>query len=552
MSVNSSKKKAPEAVELQLVDIKVDERSVQVYSLLANSTMEHEKEITDTLRMYGYLENSLECTKVSTLIKDTLMIIPRSAVVGLSFLSTNFLTGLGYFVLNRRRDYRTQAAFGIYLMLRSQLYFTVILGIVLKMTISVSQCLGQRMNTKLASKFFTQSVILWVAYLVCFYIPFILCSGFILPWIGFSTELAHDYSVMAVKNLPNDIVFAAHILLMEFCFAQNIEGIFTIMSWILLPLCFALCLVLTEVVHLGFEAWILTRFTFFLFSFIGSLWIYLTKTSRYSRGFCSWREAWQDFPEFVGEAFFFAVSNLFEWIGWDVGTYFNTINKNTNQIAAYGSASDVMTFMLDGGLGFQVIGRTTVNYLIGAGMTKAAKRFAFMVMAAALITGITIGGTIFATKKYIGQYYAGNNKEEYSIFLQLLTIYSIALNNDLLYAFLSTLMRSVNHAIFWTSTWTFFGIICNAVSCWYIRNHIGGTSSRYFGSTYAFLNLTSLIGIIKLAIFDWGQIILTEGLLIVSPKSRASPRLQSPLKRLQDSNHKFSGFLDASPQKTVT
>ena len=156
-----------------------------------------------------------------------------------------------------------------------------------------------------------------------------------------------------------------------------------------------------------------------------------------------------------------------------------------------------------------------------------------MVIASILITGIVIGTIIFLTRKYIAKYYASNNEEIYLSFVKLLIIYAFTLNSDLLYAYLSTLMRSVNHAIYWTATWVFFVIFCNSITCWYMRNHMEGTQAHHFYlATHLYLNLVALLGIIKLAIFDWTEIQMIDSIVIGSPGSRGSPRQLSPINRI--------------------
>jgi Na+-driven multidrug efflux pump len=501
---------------------KFDEKSYMIQSLLGNSTIEQEKEITEILRSYNYLDGPINGEWMLRAAVDTLKIIPKSLIVSLSFITTNFLTAIGFFILNRKNDFRTQAAFGIYMMLRSQFYFIFILGLVLKMAMGVSQSMGQRANSTKTRKFFTQAVILWVLFLCGVYIPFIFCSPKIMPILGFSNQISEDYFSLALKNLPNDIIFAAHIILMEYCFAQGIGGIFSAFSWIILVLSASVCLVLSEVYNWGFSSWILGRFIFFALSFSSSLWIYLTQTTRASRGFCSFREVYQDFYEFAFEAVLFSFGNLFEWIGWDIAPYFNALNHNTNQVAAMSAVTDIRSFLLDGGLGFQVVGRTTVNYLLGAGMVRASKRFAFMTLIAALITGSALGGILYSIKDYLGQYYSSNNQQVRQMLQQLIVVYSLGLSADMLYAYTSALMRSVNHAVFWTSVWMFFGVAVNIAVCWYLRNHMESQKIAlyYFGVTYIAYAAAYVVSYMKLLFFDWFSIGLHS--VIIAPGSPPS------------------------------
>ena len=262
-------------IESDFKFIEYNEKEHQSISLLATSMIEHDKEVMEVIRKYEYLEGTPDSEMLITMFADTLRIVPSSLWVSLSFLSTNLLTGLGFFILNRKKEFRLQAALGIYLTVRAQMYFSTILGISLKMTMAVSQCIGQGQSSRAIPKFFTQSLMVWIMHLFLIYIPFIFLSKYIFPLIGFSTELASDYFKVAILNLPNDIIFAAHILLMEFCYAHNVAGIFTIVSWTLLPVAVCVCLVLSELANLGFESWVIGRSVFFILSLISTIWIYM-------------------------------------------------------------------------------------------------------------------------------------------------------------------------------------------------------------------------------------------------------------------------------------
>ena len=464
--------------------------------------------ISDTIEGFRYLEEPVSLEQGKRMALLMLSLIPRGVWVGLTYLSNSILLVLGYVILNKRGETDTQAAFGIYLMLRAIGYSAFFYGISQKMAIAASQSFGQGTEMAVCRRYFTQTFFLYCTYLFCLYIPFVLFSRSILQAVNLTEDIASGYYAIAVKNLPSDVLYAAQTFLMEYCYAQKIEGIFLVMNWLSMAVSAALALVLSAYLDEGFDGWIIGRTLFYTLNTVTFLVVYFTKTHPQSRGFCTLREAMKGYRDFIKDALIFWIGNVFEWSGWEISGYFNALSHDNDQISAFSSVMNVVYIAIDIGLGFLVVGRTRVNLLLGAGLTTSAKKVGFMVLLAGLCTAFLMGLVIYLAKELIADMYASHNARERDFLLHLLLLYRFFITCDMSFVSIVTMMRSTNNTILCTATCISLCIVGNFTACWYMRTYLDTDCTHIFTSMYtAGLTAMTICGA-RLLFMDWSKVAL--------------------------------------------
>lgn len=467
---------------------------------------EDEDEVQQVIEKYKYLEEPLNSEILKKAAHDTLTLIPKCSLVGLAFSLTPLQNAVGYFILNIRDETVLQGSFGVYTMFRSLLFTTFFHAIALRMSISASQCFGGGADLSVGKKYLTQAYLLFLIHFVVIYYPFTMFCEEILVAMNITDDIANGFKQIAIKCLVNDFFDVVQQFIMEYCYAQNIESIFSPIGWTNFGISMVISLVLAFTLDMGFDGWIIGRTIYYLMNIVAFLVVYYTKTNKKSRGLCSISEAMKGFPEFVKGALGFYVGSVFEWVGFEVGTYFVALFHDNNQIAAFASAVSIVNFIYHFGLGFLVIGRTRINYLLGAGFHRAAKKIAAIVIAAGIISGLLVGLLVFLIRVPVAKLYASSNDETYNYFKRLLVLYAMYLSTDVNYGCIVTVMRSTNHVAFCAMVLFTCCFILNGGMCMYMRAYWVIDCTDVFVSVYTMVVAALVTCTIKGFTYDWSKV----------------------------------------------
>ena len=463
-------------------------------------------EVAAIVNSLMFLQRSSNLSDITRMIWIIMDIISRSIIVALTFTSTSLLATFGYFILNKNNENDKQAAFGIYLMLRTILYSSFCQGLALKMSLAASQSIGQGDDYAQSKKFFTQATLMYIFFMLLLYLPFLLFSRQLLTAASMTKFIADGYYDIAWKALLGDFFDCIQIYLVEFCYSQRIESIFAPLTWINLIVSGGLTLVLDLKYGYGFDGWIIGRTVFYMLNSIAFFVIYMTQTHKDSRGFCSLTTVKKKFREFVFEGITYWIGNVTEFMSWESSTFFVGLTHNTTQMASFGSLMNIPYIICDIGAGFLIIGRTRVNYLLGAGLTKASKKMAALAFLSCLVPAIIFGLLLLFIKDDIALLYASNDLHEKAYLVRLIEIYSFFTIIELSYYLLVALMRTANQVLFSTLAFLFIGVGGNIVICTYLyqTNRLKCTAillSMYFSLSSAFL-----VCLVRLFTLDWHTI----------------------------------------------
>ena len=274
---------------------------------------------------------------------------------------------------------------------------------------------------------------------------------------------------------------------------------------------------------------------FFSLNSITFLAVYYTKTHPATRGFASIKEASKGLGAFARDGLTFWISNVFEWSGWEICGYYNALSHDNNQISAFSSMMNIVYIVIDIGFGFLVVGRTRVNYLLGAGYSTAAKKVGLVSLVAVGCTSLITGTIIYLLRNPIANMYASNSEETLGYLVKMLALYRFFLAADMGYTSIATLMRSTNNVVFSTSVCIAFCIVGNFSVCWYMRKYLDIDCIDIFISMYACISIAMILCVLRLIMFDWSKIALqaSSGSVLGPPANEIVPResLASILRR---------------------
>ena len=463
-------------------------------------------EVAAIVNSLKFLQKSSKLSDIARMIWIVIDMIWRSIIVALSFTSTSLLVTFGYFILNKNNENDKQAAFGIYLMLRTILYSSFCQGLALKLSLAASQSIGRGDDYGQSKKFFTQAILMYIIFMLLVYLPFLIFSRQLLTAASMTQFIADGYYDIAWKALLGDFFVCIQMFLMEFCYSQMIESIFAALTWINLIASGGLILVLDFKYGYSFDGWIIGRMAFYMLNSIAFFMIYMTQTHKDSRGFCSLTAAMKKFSEFLLEGTSYWIGNLAEFMSWESSTFFVGLTRDTTQMAAFGSLMNILTIICDIGAGFLTIGRTRVNYLLGAGLIKASKKMAALAFLSCVAPAIIFGLLLFFSKNHIALLYSSNDLIEKGYLVRLIEIYSFFIIIELSYYLLIALMRTANQVLFSSLAYLFIGVGGNTVICTYLY-HTNRLNCAAIGlSMYFSLSSAYLVCLVRMFTLDWHKI----------------------------------------------
>lgn len=473
-----------------------------------------EKVIKETIDHFKYLEVDFSMSLFPQPIYDGLKLIADSLVLLLQNFTTRLQTTVALLILNKFESSEMQTAYAIYVMLRSLCVTSYFSSICSKLAMGNSQCFGQN-NYDQAKKNFTQSILVYSFYLLAFYLPLVLFSREILPIIGFDRQMIGSYFKLALKCFPADLIEISRGFLVIHCYSQKIEKEVALLAWLSFIASMTVTFFLTFYYHWGLDGWIIGRLVLSVLNFSSAIALYFGKSDKRTQGFTSLSESFSGILEFVWDTFSFWIGNLFEWIGWQLGFYFTALSHDNDQVAALGSMMNIVYFVFDMGSSFQTIGRTRVNYLLGAGHFKAAKKLLIIMIIAASFLAMIFGIILFVFRFEIVRMFASRSDRQLSLLLSMVTVYSLFAQVDINFKIMSGMARAANHVIFSTVNFGTITVCFYSAICWYLRTYKDADCTAYFKFLYILAFLALFILNTKLLLFDWSKIKLMTNLIPV-------------------------------------
>ena len=474
--------------------------------LLAIDLLHKEGAVRDTIQKLLYLEEEMARPHLWKMFGEVVDLMLSALVVASSYLISRSLSILGFYIMNHFQQTNLQAAFSIYNLTRYMVSTSCAHAISMKMSMKATLSFGQG-DMPIGKRYLTQAFLIYGLGLCSIYMPVLFFMKDLFPLMGLSNSLTEDCLVLSLKNLASDMFEGSRSIITDYCFSQKIEKEIAVTSWINFVVSIVATLVLSFTYDLKFDGWIIGRTLFSTLNFTAALIIYFVRVDPQSKGLCSVSEAFIELQEFCCDSLSFWVANLFEWIGWQIGLYYNALSQDINQIAAVGSVMNLAYFLFDVGNGCLVVGRTRMNYLIGAGYHHGAKKLTALLILASFLVGIGLGLLIFAFRNSLAAIFSSENPTERGYLLRLIALYCLFLNIDINYKIISGLCRMTNNMIFMVCSFSLFPVAMNGVVCWYMHSHMQVDCTAIFTCMYGSIAAALLLINPKIFLSDWSRLI---------------------------------------------
>ena len=458
------------------------------------------------ISQYQYLQEDFSKRQISKILFEMIKITFTSLIMVIAQVSSSLFNSLGFFVMNRTNRNDMQAGLSLYLMMRALFLVSFYYSIASKMAISVSQSFGQNSDMTIGKKFFTQAAIVLCGYSVAVYLPLIIFAEYYMPWLRFSVPLIEEFKVIALKSFTSDILDGARFLLMYYCTSQKIEMEFAIGNWVNIPVSVVVTLVLSFSLSMGFNGWILGRTFFYFLMTMTNLWIYLRKCHPDSIGLSTLHESLFDLKDFIIDSLKLWIGNITKWVGYEIVTFFTIVRGERSQIAALGAILNVAYLFYAAGTGFLMIGRTRINYLLGAGYHKAAKKFSILVILCELVLSLVIGVVMYAKRASVAGYFASQDPEISTYLMRLIVNYIYFVPVDMCYTTILLICRSVDLLMFSTFALVGFTVLLNGALCWYLSIWLELDCTASFLCMCVCSSATLLLCFIRIMVYDWADV----------------------------------------------
>ena len=461
--------------------------------------------IQETIDSFFYLEKNLDCKDAPHILWDTLVLIWDTFVIVVPSLATKFQTTLGFIVLNSFNRNASQQIFSYYIMIRSLVFTSFDNALSQALVVSASQSYGEG-NLAIGKKYLTQCFIIKGLFLLFLQIPFIFVSPYMLEAMGFNHDMSLEFYALALKLLPCEILDWLNRIFSNYCYGQKIEKEFAVWVWPTLTISTAVMFILSFTFELAFNGWIISRTVMELLNFLTTLTIYYVRIDPVSLGFSSINEACVGLMDMTCHTLSFWIGNLFEWTGSQLGLIFTLMIHDSSQMAAYGSMMNIVYFFFDIGHGFLVVGRTRINYLLGAGYQRAAKKLSAMILLASIMICLMIGAMLLGFREQIADKYASHDPVEKGYLLTLILLYGIFMQADCPGKVINGIMRTINHVYFSAVMYGLLVITIGSAACWYMRSHMDVDCTAIFTCMYTCMTAAVFLNALKMFCYDWKDV----------------------------------------------
>ena len=480
---------------------------VERYALLAtDNSFEGDKEESSIIEAFKHLEMPFTIGQLPSFLSDTLKIMFHGLVTAVGGLEAPLMNAIGFFILDQTGNSTDQAAFCLYIPFRAICYSSITFAIDSVLTISACQGFSDKSDKSIGKRCMTQALFLFLLYTCIVYLPLVLNLRTLFGILGIEDSVASSCERLSLKNLCSDFVQFIVSFIASYCYSQEIEGVFVIISWGLLVPSAGLCLILGFYFEMGFDGFIIGKTVYQLLALAACLYVYFTMTHKSSRGLCSFKEMWGTLSNFTCSTIQIWVGCILEIIGFEINTLFNASNNGEAQIAALGSVTNLVYFIADFGLGFMIAGRTRMNYLLGAGYVTAAKKVGLMIILSETFMAGIFGIVLYIFRYQVVKFYANHDKVQAEYLLNLLILYCLLVQIDIHYNTSTMLCRSTNQNTFCVASYIFFSVVINAGVCWYLASYTEASCIAYFLAMYACLLGSTALCIARVFWIDWKDV----------------------------------------------
>lgn len=466
------------------------------------------REMKEIVEHFGYLERKMDKNQQSKIVKDIFGLIPRGVYNAMYNLGNILLTALGFLILGRNKETEMSASYTQYLMLYSLLWLCYVTSAESFLTIVASQVFASGSSPASAKKYFSQTILMYLLFIGLLYVPFIIFIPEIFGLVGMSTSLTVPFRTICLKMLGADFLEGFSFIMQGYCNAQLIEDLFTHLTWIVMVPIFCLILFCEFYLEMGFEAFIILININKVAYFIAVLIVYRVKTIPESRGLCSIKHLFTDLWQFIKGSLSVWLSALFEFFSADIPTFFVSLGGDPSQIASTGAILNINSFIYRMSLGFLLIGRNRVNYLLGAGLRTAAKKAFLMALVSEGLMTLVVSLLFFFFREQVAAQYGGNDPGIMEYLPKLIAIYSGFMLLDCHYSLVVAISRSTNHVVFSTVVFGFFAVVVNSTVSLVLSVWIKADCVVIFSAIMTCWCLSILIVFFKLVAMDWNKAVL--------------------------------------------
>lgn len=455
---------------------------------------------------YKYLQQPLTCSQTVRLIIDSLLLIPLGVLMSLPLLVESVMALLGYFILNQGKMNTVISYLAFYVMMTTVIYNPFVGAANAVLTISCCQSFGQSDDKSVGKRYLTQTLFLLVLYTGIIYVPLIMISPSLMAMVGVDHDLVQNSKTIALKCLCVEVLEAFKYFITGYCNSQEIEKIFSVLSFVNLVPSVFICLLFGIHFEMGIDGWIIGRTIFSILDTASYLVVYYTQTSPSSRGLCSLRELWIELPEFINKTASLMLSFFFEILSLEIGTFMTSLTNSIPQIAAFGSATCIMGLSFHLSWGFMAVGRTRINYLIGRALFSAAKKMAAMILFAQSVWACIIGLGLYIFRAPVQGFFASNDQQQAAYLEKMLVFYCVFVQADVLYSTVMLLCRSTNQIAFSTAAYFVCCVCLNFGINYYLLIYQHADCLAFYVTLYACLFAALFVCCVRVFSLNWSKI----------------------------------------------
>ena len=289
--------------------------------------------------------------------------IPSCLVVGLGYIGWCGLTTIGFYACNKAKDPLLTSTLSLATFFNTMSIQSMNYASAEKAGIAMSQAYGAK-DYRGVKKYFCQSLLMGLVYASVISIPLMLFTEEILLALHIMPELAKSVKGFYWKIALIDIFRLVGDLLMVFASSQGIETTFfglmianTLISGAFMCyLCFYVGLVLDALFYASIM-YLLINIGIFIK-------VYVFECDEKTKGFVSIEILISDFGSFVQDWIKYFAGIWIEWMAWEISSYFAALTNDINQVAAFGSMINLAYTSITCQVGFHVVARSRINYLI--------------------------------------------------------------------------------------------------------------------------------------------------------------------------------------------
>lgn len=404
--------------------------------------------------------------------------------------------------MNLLGDVDQQAAFGIMIVIYVCFFTFLMMTIVDKLGIEISNAFG-------AKDYHTCKVMLGKGYLTFFTLflaipaPIFFFSEQILIKCGINSKLAALVQPPLRVSILGSFFQILGDGLQTACISQGFEhyfGYIGLFSGLGIPIVGYFFMVY---LRMGAMGYMISRITFEACKLVYAWFIY-KKTHIKSQGLGSFEETIQGFKPYFVESVKMGLASYIEILGGEMAGFLISLGGHNDQIAAYYCTFNLTGYAFIIGLSFSMICRTRMNILIGMGYHKAAKRFYIFFVEASALLGFPLIFLGLEIKDAVVSFYSSSNPSVSAWMHRMVLIYLIIIPSELTYTVNAVAMKTLGHVNLLLRNAFFTLFLGNSTIG--VAFHLAGLSAPYiFGLMLSLAVANNLLAFFKAASSDWSR-----------------------------------------------